>query len=137
MSEDANGREFLAEWLKRHKVRQIELARRVGVTPGTISKILKGLTRPGMPLVFLIELATSYNADGSKPVPVVEAMSWLTREEMDRAEELDRARLMSIRVTKDQLMVAEATQRSLHYRSYAAWEEAARKDATEREEAQA
>ena len=128
MSEDTKGREFLAEWLKRHKVRQIELARRVGVTPGTISKILKGLTRPGMSLVFLLEVATSYNADGSLPVPNVEAMAWLTAAELDRAEELDLARLRSIRVTESLLIMAEATHRAMHYRGYAAWKEAAAKE---------
>ena len=128
MSEDAKGREFLAEWLKRHKIKQTELARRVGVSQATISKILKGHARPGMSLVFLIELATSYNADGSQPVPNVEAMSWLTDEEMDRAEELDLARLASIRVTESLLVMAEATHRAMQYRGYAAWKEAAAKE---------
>ncbi len=81
-----------------------------------------------MSLVFLLEVATSYNADGSLPVPNVEAMAWLTAAELDRAEELDLARLRSIRVTESLLIMAEATHRAMHYRGYAAWKEAAAKE---------
>lgn len=61
---------FLALYLARSGLRQADLAERVGVQQGTISRLASGLLTPSLDLAFAIERAT----DGAVP-----ASAWVQR----------------------------------------------------------
>jgi transcriptional regulator with XRE-family HTH domain len=87
------GRHDLRIWLDTHGVSQSELASRAGSTPGTISKILKGMTRPGLGLGLLIEQATFFVSPGDNAlVAPVRAFSWFKLGELERSQTLEEIR---------------------------------------------
>lgn len=49
----------LADYLSQHRITQAAFAARVGVAPSTITRICRGQTRPGAPLVTAIVRETA------------------------------------------------------------------------------
>ena len=48
----------LHEWLERHNMAQAELARRIGVSEATLSRIRRGVNTPGLDTAIKIQEAT-------------------------------------------------------------------------------
>ena len=87
------GQHDLRVWLDTHGVSQSELAQRTGSTPGTISKILKGMIRPGLGLGLLIEQATFFvSPDDNALVAPVRALTWFKLGELERSQTLEEIR---------------------------------------------
>ncbi len=85
------GAMLLKDWLSRHRLKQNDLAVRVGTSQATISKLLKGTTRPGLALAQLIEQATHFaSPDDRDTVVPVPMLAWLSNEEDSTLTELQR-----------------------------------------------